>query len=661
MFKRLFGRRRFGRGLTARNLIEPEEVFMDAVNLPGHDRVRGEGRIEHALSLRIFILWAIAVFLGFSFVVGRLIELQIVRGKELSGASQKNISYTLFSAPPRGLIYDRNKRIIASNSISFFLVLRKKEISSREVFRKTLENVSSLLGRTVEDLWLENVSKGDLTKDLPRDVFVPEAWPDEVVLVQDVSRSILLRVATDPMDFRGLSVEETVLREYPLGYAASHMVGFTSFADSPGIRLAGKSGTEFVYEDILRGEPGKKIIEINAEGDALRERFITAAAPGSLVVLNIDAELQRAVYETMARAIPATGKRAGAAVISDPRDGRIIALVSFPGFDPEVMSRGKNREAIKRFLTNKDKPLFDRTISGTYPPGSTVKPLLAAGALDENIIDAERTIYDEGFIAVPNPYDPEKKSIFKDWAKLGWVDLRRAIAFSANVYFYTIGGGYGDIPGLGIERIRKILFAFGFGSRLGIDLPGEKTGLVPGPQEKREIRPGDPFWRLGDTYITSIGQGDMGVTPLQVNFATAAIANGGRLFRPFVTKALLDESGLVTKEVSPYVIRESVASPDSLKIVREGMRLAVTEGSAAALADFPLAVAGKTGTAQTGVSGKNHGWFTAFAPYQNPEVVVTVLVEEGTGGSTDALPIAKEILWAWLSVRNNAAASNAQQ
>ncbi|MBI2640084.1 MAG: penicillin-binding protein 2 [Candidatus Sungbacteria bacterium] len=660
MFKRFFGKLRPGGGLSARSLIEPEEIFMDAVNLPGHDRVRGEGRIEHPLPLRVFIVWAIAVFLGFSLVVGRLVELQIVRGKELNAASQKNISYTLFSAPPRGLIYDRNGRIIASNATSFFLILRRREVADEEVFRKTIENVSALLGRSAEELWFESVLKEGSTEDLPHDFFAPEAWPDEVVLVQDVSRSVLLRIATNQMDFRGLSIEETVLREYPLGYAASHVIGFTSFADSPGVRLAGKSGTELVYEDMLRGEPGKKIIEINAEGDALRERFITAASPGSSVVLNIDVELQRAVYEIMARAIPSAGKRAGAAVVSDPRDGRIIALASFPAFDPEVISRGKNREAIKGFLTNKDKPFFDRTISGTYPPGSTVKPLLAAGALDEKIIDAGLAIYDEGFIAVPNPYDSEKESIFKDWSKLGWVDLRRAIAFSANVYFYTIGGGYGDITGLGIERIRKILFAFGFGSRLGIDLPGEKAGLVPGPEEKKGIRPDDPFWRLGDTYITSIGQGDMGATPLQVNFATAAIANGGTLFRPFVTKSLLDENGSVVKEISPHIIRGQIASSDSLGIVREGMRLAVTEGSAAALADFPLAVAGKTGTAQTGVSGKNHGWFTAFAPYQDPEVVVTILVEEGTGGSTDALPIAKEILWAWLAVRNNQTASNAQ-
>ena len=659
MFKRFFNSYSFTRG-SKKILIEPEEIFMDSVNIPGHDQDRIEGHIEKPISVRIFVIWAATVILGFLIVAGRAAELQIVRGEELGRASQKNISYTLFSAPPRGVIYDRNKQALASNSTSFFLVLRKDGAGGEGAFRKTLENLSALLGRSVGGLWLENVPPADSDRGLPKDVFLLDVWPDEVVLMQDVPRRILLSVVTNPVDFRGVSIEEKVRREYLLGDAASHIVGFTSFSDSPGLRLVGKSGVESVREENLRGKPGKKMVEINAEGEPLRERFITSPVSGYSVVLNIDAALQRALYDTMARTIRSAGKRAGAAIVSDPRDGRILALASFPSFDPEVLSRGKDRESIKNFLSGRDKPLFNRAISGNYPPGSTVKPILAAGALDEKIIDDKRTIYDEGFIAVPNPYDPTKESIFKDWAALGLVNMRRAIAYSANVYFYTIGGGYGDIHGLGIERIKKILSSFGFGSVLGIDLLGEHAGLVAGPEEKKRIRPEDPFWRLGDTYITSIGQGDMGATPLQVNFATAAIANGGTLFRPLVTKSIIDDNGLVIKEFMPEVIREHVASPESLSIVREGMRLAVTEGSARAIADFPVSVAGKTGTAQTGVVGKNHGWFTAFAPYQNPEVVVTVLVEDGTGGSTDALPIAEEILWAWLGVRNNRNVSNTQ-
>lgn len=641
--------------------IDPEEIFMDSANLPGHDLALHEGRIERPIEVRVFWLWALIIFVGLLAVVLRLFQLQIIRGEEFFAASNKNISYSLFSAPPRGLIYDRNLNTLASNSVSFTLILKKTGLADDE-FGTALQKGADLVGRTLYEIWAGGQQGQSRELRFPDDIFSPDVWPEEIVLAESIPRHLLLRVATSPGDFHAMAIEESINRVYPGGSSASHVVGFTGRpaandqAQSPLYQKAsariGKGGIELVYEEELRGKHGKKVIEIDAEGKPQRERFLEKSSPGRSVVLNIDAELQRAVYEILARNIPALGKKAGAAVISDPRDGRILALVSFPSFDSSMLSEGKDQEAIRAILNDKRKPFFNRAISGIYPPGSTIKPVLAAAALEEQVIDPKRTIYDVGFISVPNPYDPEKFSVFRDWAALGFVDMRRALALSANVYFYTIGGGHEGIKGLGIERIGKFFRAFGFGSKLGIDLRGEEQGLVPGPEEKKKIRPKDPFWRIGDTYITSIGQGDMGATPLQVNFATAAIANGGTLWRPFITKAILDEAGTVVKAVEPSVIRDRIAGQETLKVVREGMRLAVIDGSANAIAGFPLAVAGKTGTAQTGITGKNHGWFTAFVPYENPEAVITVMVEEGTGGATDAVPISKEILWAWLAVRN---------
>lgn len=657
MFEKLFGKKHFVLGRE----LEPEEIFMDAVNLPGHDQLRAEGQLERPLGRSTFSGLAVLMAIGLVVIISRLFELQYIRGEQYFAASQKNISYTLFTAPPRGLIYDRTMKVLASNAASFALVLHKSDFAADEEFAVALKKGAELVGLSPRDIFLLQSSGQEFDSALADDLFSRKVWPDEIVLKSDISHDILLRVATKAEEFKGLAIEESIRRVYNGGPELGPVVGFTgqpTTADRArssfyrtGARIIGKSGIELTYEEKLHGRPGKKIIEIDVKGSAQRERFIDQPVFGDHVVLNIDATLQRDAYDALARHIIALGKKAGAAIISDPRDGRILALVNYPSFEPQLLADGKNFAEIRKVFGNKANPLFNRAIAGIYAPGSTVKPILATAALEEGVIDPEHEIYDEGFIAVPNPYDPTRQTIFKDWAKLGWVDIRRAIAYSANVYFYTIGGGYGDIKGLGIDRIRKFENLFGFGAPLGIDLAGEKGGLIPGPEEKKKIRPKDPFWRIGDTYITAIGQGDTGATPLQLNMATAAIANGGTLWRPFVTKAVRDESGAPIEEIQPKAIRTHIADPKTLVIVREGMRLAVTEGSAKALANFPIAVGGKTGTAQTGIAGKNQGWFTGFAPFENPEIAITVLVEEGTGGSTDAVPIAKEILYSWLSER----------
>ncbi|MBI2637257.1 MAG: hypothetical protein HYW88_00015, partial [Candidatus Sungbacteria bacterium] len=335
----------------------------------------------------------------------------------------------------------------------------------------------------------------------------------------------------------------------------------------------------------------------------------------------------------MKDSVAAHNKKGGAIVVSDVLDGSIKALVSYPSYDGNMFRGSVSKKEMDALLTDKRFPFLNRAIAGGYPPGSSIKPVIAAAALEEKIIDPLKQIFDPGYIEVPNPYNPDQKSIFKDWKALGYVDMQEALAWSANVYFFIIGGGYDGQEGLGIARLKKYADLFGFGEKLGIDLPGEIPGLMPGPAWKKENLPKDPFWRIGDTYNTSIGQGYVQATPLQINFATAAIANGGTLWKPRVAKAIMDSEKNVIRDIKPEVIRENFIESAHLAIVREGMRRVVRTGSAQVLNEVAVSVAGKTGTAQTesGVyeQSQNHAWFTGFAPYENPEIAITVFVEKG--------------------------------
>jgi len=255
----------------------------------------------------------------------------------------------------------------------------------------------------------------------------------------------------------------------------------------------------------------------------------------------------------------------------------------------------------------------------------------------------------DGFISVPNPYDPNRPTIFKDWKAHGIMTVKEALAESCNVYFYAAGGGYQNVKGLGIERIKKYLSEFGFGATLGIDIPGERSGLIPDPAWKEKNRKQDSIWRIGDTYLTAIGQGDLLVTPLQLAAATAAIANGGKLYAPHLVKEILADDK-IEKKFSPSPIRQVPVNDQWLAVVRAGMRQAAISGTASALYGLPFEVAAKTGTAQILSNAKTNAFLTSFAPYDNPQIVLVVTVEGGQGGMTNAVPVAKEVLnWWWLN------------
>lgn len=625
--------------------VDPEDIFLDSMNPVEFDQERLEGRLEHALPGAPFRFGWLIVFLGIASLLFRAGYLQIVEGVALAGRAEENRIFGVTLPAPRGIIYDRYHEALVKNTPSFEVVLEKNQLPDDVDGRERLaRNLSALLGKSVDEV----IDSGfDFKKE-------KRALPLEIVAAADITREEVVDFESRREDFPGAIIRERELRHYP-GEAFAHLIGYvrkvtdTDLEEYPEYTLSdfvGKSGLEAEYEPLLKGKDGERLIEVNARHVEVGDLPERPAEIGNGLLLNIDADLQRVLHESLAKYIAERGKVAGAGVILDPRDGAVRALVSLPAFDPNVFRKRLSQEDFEKIFLPKSKPLFNRVISAVYPAGSVVKPMVGVASLEEKILDPHYQIYDSGSIAIPNPYRPGEETVFPDWRAHGIINLRSAIQWSANVYFYIVGGGYRDIKGLGITRLSEWMKKFGLGSKLGIDLPGEAEGLVPGPANIAKTRPNDPVWRLGDTYHASIGQGSFQASPLQIAAMTAAIANGGTLWQPQVVRAVLDEKGNVIRTSAPKALRENIAAAESFQIVKEGMRLVATEGTARAFfSEFPVEVAGKTGTAQTGFYKTAHGWFTAFAPYRDPELVVVVMAEDIGENTSIAAPVTRDVLY----------------
>ncbi|MCX6712303.1 MAG: penicillin-binding transpeptidase domain-containing protein [Candidatus Vogelbacteria bacterium] len=316
-------------------------------------------------------------------------------------------------------------------------------------------------------------------------------------------------------------------------------------------------------------------------------------------------------------------------------------MVSYPDFDPNIISAGQDVKVIKQYFSDKNNIMLNRAISGLYAPGSIFKPFVAMGALTEKTVDPQKTFVTNGELVVPNPYDKTQKTIFKDWKNNGVVDMRRAIAVSSNVYFYIIGGGFGGQKGLGIENIGRYARLFGLSQKTGVNLPGEVEGVIPSPAWKAENFKGEP-WRLGDTYHTSIGQYGVLVSPIQMARAYAAIANGGKLIQPTMLAIKPDQA----------VIQASVPiSADNFKIIHEGMRRVVLEGTAQGLNIPNVEIAAKTGTAELGITKERvNSWSVGFWPYESPRFVFAIAMEKGARGNLFGSVYAMRQLFDWMTI-----------
>ncbi len=422
--------------------------------------------------------------------------------------------------------------------------------------------------------------------------------------------------------------EKGMVREYKTpGFG--HVIGYVSYPkkDSSGnyydTEVTGLAGAEAAFNDTLAGKNGRLLIEEDARGAIQSQGIVEAPEDGKSVTLSIDARAQEAFYNSiheLADRIPFQG---GAAVLMDIYSGEVRALVSYPEYDPNVLSHGEERDTIAGYTTNTRTPYLNRAIGGLYAPGSIVKTVVAAGALTDGVISPEKIIVSTGKLVIPNPYNPDQPTIFPDWKPLGPMNTRSALAWSSDVYFYTVGGGFGDQKGLGIDRLVHWYQSFGYGRATGIELPGENTGFIPTPTWK-EDRLKEP-WRIGNTYHTSIGQYAMQVTVIEAAQAVAAIANNGLLVKPTIIKD------------APLVGESIVVSADALQVVREGMRQAVTEGTGSGLNTLSsfVKLGAKTGTAQVGANNEfTNAWLIGFFPYEKPKYAFAVLMDRGPGHNT---------------------------
>ncbi|MEK9147347.1 MAG: penicillin-binding transpeptidase domain-containing protein [Patescibacteria group bacterium] len=437
-------------------------------------------------------------------------------------------------------------------------------------------------------------------------------------------------------------------REYPLKETSSHIIGYISEQDKIGIY-----GIEATYEDFLKGERGFTNFNINNKGEIQSIKEIKDGKAGNNLYLHIDYDAQEKLYNEVLKQVIDKNSPGGAAVLINPINGAIKALVSVPSFDNNFQSK----DELVLILKRDDAPLFNRAISGEYPSGSTIKPFIAAAALSENIIDPNFKMETNGSITVQSIYNKNIKWIFKDWKNHGFVNMVEAIAYSSNVYFYTIGGGYKDIAGLGINKIDKYLQKFGMGSKTKIDIIGESKGLIPSPKWKSININED--WYIGDTYNTSIGQGFLRITPIQLASATSVIANSGTLYQPQIASKVVSDNGDIIWKNEPKILQKNIIKKEYLDIVKDGMRKSVTIGTNWRLNDLPKPVAAKTGSAEAGNNSETHSWVTVMSFYDDlpkdekeKPFVLSVLVENGGNGETSAVPIAKNFLSWYLDDKN---------
>jgi len=629
--------------------IEPHEILLDKLAKKREEELDvSEKKFE--VPLLKLILQGLLIFslLLLLLLFARTFQLQILERKNLLALAEGNKYILRAIQAERGVIYDQNLKQLVFNRPGFDLVLEKANLPQVESERnKVLKEASQISKQNLEELEKK----------------IAESEAPQVLITENLDHQTLIILETKAAELPGFRIVNNLVREYQDGENFSHLIGYTGKIRSEELKsqpqfysaadYIGRDGLEKSYEEVLRKNPGKMRLERDALGNIISQEVVQLPESGKSIVLWLDSELQKKIREVLERQRQTLGAKGAAAVALDPRTGGVLALVSLPDFDNNLFQKGANPEMLEALLEDPLglRPLFNRAIAGRgYLTGSVIKPLIASAALEEKIISAEEQIYAGGFIEVPDQYNPEKVYIYRDWKVHGWTDLRKAIAQSVNVYFYTIGGGYKEKVGLGPGRIKNYLELFGWGEKTGIDLPNEGTGLVPGPEwkaayfEKKE----DQIWYDGNTYYLSIGQEYVSATPLQVTVSIAAIANRGKLFQPQVVKSIVD--GQETQEIEPKIIRENFINSKNLQVVREGMRQTVTQGTASGYLDLlPVTSAAKTGSAQTGRKNKYeqellHNWVTIFAPYDNPEIVLTIMLEDVPGVMAAPLPVAKEIL-----------------
>lgn len=592
---------------------------------------------------------AIAGILSAGFILILLIQtfkLQVVDRKEFSALAENNRQKEVTFNADRGIIYDKNRNVLVTNEAIFDLVGTGREIpADKDSLAALITKIASLTGRKKDEV-------GAAIKSLDRASYRPE------LLLENIGVSAAIGIETEKDKLPGVEARKNEIRKYPDAKYFSEIIGYTGRVNADDLNadpvyepadFIGRGGLESFYEQELRGQKGVEKLEVDAAGKIISVLSKTDPQSGKNLVLSIDGNLQKKLQDTLQaqmKKISGLPPNSGAAAVAiDPRNGKILALVSLPSYDNNEFADPSAKNGRLKILNDPSFPIFNRAIMGTYPPGSTIKPVMSIAGLSEGIIDENTIIEDRGVISIPNPYNPANPSTFYGWnrAGLGPMNIISALAQSSDIYFYTVGGGFGKFIGLGADKIAEYFKNFNLGEKLGIDLPGEADGFVP-TKDWKLAKTGEA-WNLGNTYQLSIGQSYLLTTPLQVASWTEIMANGGTLYKPqVVDKIISGDHDEIVQDIPPEIIKSNIADAKNMDIVRRGMREAVLTGSAGALRSLPVSAGAKTGTAQYGTKGLAQAWFTSFAPYDNPEIVLTVLIEGGGEGGIVSVPVAKEVL-----------------
>ena len=575
-------------------------------------------------TLRLQTMLGLCLLL-FAILLGRMMYLQLWRGDYYTKQSDGNRLRQSRIIAPRGLIFDKDGKELVNNLPGYAVVLQKQADYKPE----TLEHISGLL----------HIPVADIKKKIKES----QNYYEPIMLKSDLTLEMVTKIEEQCRYMPEVMLSVQPIRNYPYKELAVHALGYVGEVSSYEIEkglfknvtqgsIVGKSGLEKSYDKILRGEDGSFMEEVDVAGNVVKHYDSVQPVPGKNLQLTIDYRLQKALEDFtdqhlayLRRSGLAPRARAAAVVALDPRNGAVRAMVSRPGYDPNLFVHGISSKDWNRINNDDAYPMNNKVISGEYPPGSTFKIVTGSAAFELNKVGLNEPIFDGGF----HPLVPTMGNAGGE--VLGWLTFISALAMSDNVYFYELGNR------VGIDNIAKYARIYGFGQKTGIDLEGESRGLVASKQVKREIW--DEDWRLGDTFNAAIGQGFNLTTPIQLSVMLSIVANGGMKYQPYLVDSILNADGTLFEKPKRAEGKHIEVSQQTIDYMRQGMSATTQEGGTASyFSQLPKPIAGKTGTAENS-HGRDHGLFVAYGPVEDPELVVVCIVEQGGFGSTAAGPI----------------------
>ncbi|MBM6761101.1 penicillin-binding protein 2 [Megamonas hypermegale] len=570
---------------------------------------------------------AIILILIIVALISRLVYLQIYQGEYFVKLADGNRIRLVSTSAPRGVIYDRNDVPLVNNRPAFTVELLP---SLEPVSPEVVDRLAKLLNLNAEDI---------------NNKIANHSGFDPVTIKVDVTPEIISVIEEQQDLYPGVFIDTKPVRNYIYKTEGVHVLGYVSEISDSELEdkkksgddsyklgdIIGKFGLEKYYDTYLRGTPGGEQVEVDVTGRPVQRLGMKEPVAGNNLRLTIDYHLQDAAERAMDEVLGQIGAQAAAAVVLNPQTGEVLAMVSRPNFDPNLFALGISTKDWNVINNNPHYPLDNKAVTGEYPPGSTFKIITGTAALMEKVVTPDELIFDSG----QHWIIPKTNA---DGEALGYINFVQALAHSDNVYFYEMGNR------LGIDRLAKWARLFGIGEKTGIDLSYEASGNVACPEYKRKVF--DEEWYLAETFDASIGQGFTLATPLQMAVVMSEAATGGKKYKPYLVRDIFDSNGNVIKHFDPVLVRDLNIDPAIAQLVQQGLHEVSTIGTAASMfRDFPVPIAGKTGTAENS-QGREHGWFVAYGPFDNPNIAVAVIVENAGYGATSAVPIGHKILTA---------------